>query len=150
MPNKNGHAIVSSVVAGATIYIDYKAGYHFNMVDNLLIPAFVFFGGFYPDFDAEYSFIRWHFKKISEFYSFVQKKVKNIGVLNEIFKHRGALFHSWITILPFVFLFLLTNFSVFYGMAIGILGHHLADMTTPAGLPRWLYPLRFNKRRFSK
>lgn len=141
MPNKNGHAAVSVLMSGVTLYIDYKTGYHFNMIDNLLIPAFVLFGGFYPDFDAEYSYIRSKFKAISKAYTAVQKSVENIGFLNNVFKHRGALFHSWITLVPFIILLLITNYSVFYGIAVGILGHHLADMTTPSKL-RWLYPLK--------
>ena len=147
--NKFGHTIGGIIVSTTALYIVYKTGLKLETHNYMLIAAGIMGGSFVPDVDAEYSYIRSKMKTISKIYTSIQKSVKDIAALNNVFKHRGALFHSWMTLMPFIFAFLATRFYIFFGIAIGILGHHILDMMTPAKL-RWLYPLKVKLIKFRK
>jgi membrane-bound metal-dependent hydrolase YbcI (DUF457 family) len=137
--NGNGHGILGLIISGVAGYTAYKFGS--KPIDIFGLTASVMVFSFYPDIDAEFSTIRSKAKLLSAVYSWIQKLAKRNGVTNNIFKHRGALFHSIWTILPFVVLYYYSNFLPFLGAILGILGHHFLDSLTPKGL-RWLYPMR--------
>jgi membrane-bound metal-dependent hydrolase YbcI (DUF457 family) len=86
-----------------------------------------------PDMDAKYSFIRSKFKIVSKFYDKLPK--------NAIFDHRGALLHSWLTLIPLLLIYSKTSFKMVSFLSIGIFSHHLLDMIGKRGL-RYFYPSR--------
>lgn len=125
--NYKAHTIfsISAVVAANNLY-------DISLVDSGLIVL----GGLLPDLDANYSFIRNKFKAASKVYDLFPKD-------NAIFSHRGALLHSWVTLVPFVIAWHKTGIHAFLWLAIGIMTHHVLDMVCigkhKLGL-RWLYP----------
>jgi len=140
--NKFGHTIGLVAVAGLTIYANNKLGLGFN---NLYLVIGVSIGSYLPDLDAEYSFIRAKIPLIPFIYSSIQETAKVSKVSNDIFKHRGALLHSWITAALFAILWLYTGFDALFGVMLGILGHHALDAPSKKGL-RWFYPLKIRKK----
>lgn len=131
--NKLGHSIGGVVTMGLSAALSYKY-LHLNWYDyGEGLPA-IYVGAFIPDMDAEHSYIRSKIPVLPKVYTGIQKLFSNTP-LNCVFKHRGLLFHSFYTFLPIGFAGYYTHlYSLFGGLILGILSHHLLDMTTPAGL----------------
>jgi|GEM_PF-7121086 len=127
--NKKGHSVGAAIASGLTIY--YLKDSYF--VEAITVGGVVI-GSFWPDLDAEYSYIKSKLPIIPNVIEFIQKVLPE----NNITCHRGALFHSILTLIPFAIFY---KVPFVLGMGIGILGHHLLDMTTPAGL-RYFYPYK--------
>jgi membrane-bound metal-dependent hydrolase YbcI (DUF457 family) len=128
--NKRGHfngGTVTLALSLAVVQPDIKTG--------IIMTTGVFFGAFFPDLDADYSYFRKRFKLVSKIYDLFPKK-------NNWFKHRGFLLHSSFTLCIFALLYKFTNFNWFIYANLGILSHHILDMTTPSGLPNYFKWLR--------
>ena len=87
------------------------------------------FGALIPDIDADYSKIRHMLPKVAKLYDKLPK--------NMIFKHRGVLTHSVVTLIPLVYLYYLWSNWVTLGLLMGVFSHHLVDGLSPKGLPRY-------------
>lgn len=114
--NKKGHTFGCIAVSCISYY---------TTKDPIIIPGIII-GSFLPDLDAEYSYIRSKLPILAIVYDILPK--------NNFTKHRGALLHSFLTLLICYFLNL-------KGLCFGILGHHILDMLTPAGLT-YFYPFK--------
>jgi membrane-bound metal-dependent hydrolase YbcI (DUF457 family) len=164
--NKEGHtwgAIGAGVLTG---FAQYKLKLHTNVFEGVALYSAIYFGSFAPDIDADYSYIRSRIPVLPTVYTAIQKTVADVPPLNNVFKHRGALTHSlWTLIIlaiPLLLLWSSTNHIVhlgtmsinitrismagLIGCMIGCFGHHVLDMTTPAGL-HYLYPFTSRRRR---
>lgn len=127
--NKRGHTVGMILASSLAI-----ANVRDSTINEIAIVAGIGLGSFLPDLDAEYSYFNSKFPKIAKVYSFINDILPN----NPITCHRGALFHSILTLIPFI---IFRNNPIMLGIGIGILGHHILDMMTPAGL-RWLFPFK--------
>jgi membrane-bound metal-dependent hydrolase YbcI (DUF457 family) len=143
--NKLGHTIGCIVIGAVSFQLNYE--FHvFEASKIALMECGIFVGSYLPDVDAKNSAIK-SYVPILKPYILIQKLAKKNVIANDIFRHRGALFHSWITVFVFLATFAILSImniivsTVSLGLAIGVFGHHLLDMLTPAGL-RWLYPLK--------
>lgn len=95
--NKNGHGFCGVVLSGGAIYISYKLG--LKPIDIFSLAAGIMIGSFLPDIDANHSTIRGKSKGLSNVYTGIQSLAKRNKVTHDVFKHRGALFHSVWTVL---------------------------------------------------
>lgn len=86
-------------------------------------------GSLLPDMDADYSKIRHMLPRVAKLYDKLPK--------NLIFKHRGLLLHSVLTLIPFIYLYYVFYNWLTLGLLMGIITHHLLDGLTPAGLPHY-------------
>jgi membrane-bound metal-dependent hydrolase YbcI (DUF457 family) len=127
--NKKGHSVGAAIVSALTIY--YMKD---DLLTELITISGVVIGSFVPDIDAEYSTFNKKCPIIPKIFKIIQKILPD----NPITSHRGALFHSILTLIPFAIFY---KVSFVLGMGLGILGHHLLDMTTPAGL-RYFFPYK--------
>lgn len=133
--NKVGH-FVGGVAMTTTYYWLNKVNLMDTKVilDNVLITGGIVVGAFLPDLDAEYSTIKSKLKIIGKIFG----KIQNILPSNPITNHRGALLHSFWTLVPFIYWH---DINVVLGIGLGVLSHHILDMMTPAGL-RYFYPYK--------
>lgn len=127
--NKKGHTVGMILASSLSIYFVKD-----TVINEILMVPGIMLGSFLPDIDSEHSTINSKLPKIAKVYHFIN----DILPVNPITCHRGALFHSILTLIPFI---LFRNNPIILGIGIGILGHHILDMMTPAGL-RWLYPFK--------
>lgn len=133
--NKRGHSVGAGITAGLTIYFARKGFINSKeIIDNSLIILGIIPGAFIPDLDAEYSYIKSKLPILPGLIEFLQKALPE----NNITCHRGAMFHSLLTLIPCI-IFWKIHFVL--GLGLGILSHHILDMVTPAGL-RWLWPYK--------
>lgn len=123
--NKFGHSVGAFLASSATVYTLNK-----GLIAESLIVGGIILGSFLPDLDADYSYFNYKFPKIKKMYDLLPKC--------NLTKHIGALLHSIITLIPFYYF--KSNPFVF-GCLIGIIGHHILDMTTSNGL-RYFYPFK--------
>jgi inner membrane protein len=123
--NKLGHSVGAFLASSASVYILHK-----GFIGESLMVGGIILGSFLPDLDADYSYFNSKFPKIKKIYELLPKC--------DLTKHRGALLHSILTLIPF---YMLSSNSFIFGCLIGIIGHHLLDMTTKQGL-RYFYPFR--------
>lgn len=123
--NKFGHSVGAFLASSATVYM-----LHQGFIKETIIVSGIVLGSFLPDLDADYSYFNHKFPKIKKVYELLPK--------SNLTKHRGALLHSILTLIPFYYF--KSNPFVF-GCLIGIIGHHLLDMTTANGL-RYFYPFK--------
>lgn len=161
--NKAGHRAGAFGVIGATLAVQYCFKINAGVEGLILFPA-IYVGSFLPDMDADYSYFRSKLPGVSNAYTYIQKKFQNNPDMHMVLKHRGLLFHSvWTLILlavPALVLLILPQIGLsgfnlnklgycgFIGLVIGCFGHHLLDMTTPAGLPQYLYGIPTRKRKW--
>lgn len=131
--NKKGH-YGGFVAAAAVSFIITK--------DPVLSFSGAWLGSFIPDVDNDKSYINAKIYLFRDFYKPIQKLAfKNKHTYN-IFKHRGALTHSWLTIAILIILYKYFNDNSFlFGILIGVFIHHILDMFTSHGL-RYFYPLK--------
>lgn len=123
--NKMGHKNTSTLLLGLNL-----ATFTPNSIKDFTCMVIgIYIGGFLPDLDAEYSYIRCKLKLASKLYDLLPK--------NSWFKHRGRLLHSFWTIIILLTLYHLASNLFILWLAVGIFGHHLADMITPKGLPNY-------------
>lgn len=120
--------------------------YNSNKIDfnatNLTIDLMgCYIGSFIPDIDCKESYFNYKFRFFSDLYKPVQKLAFKNAITYNIFKHRGALWHSWITVLIVGYLYYRFDNLFLFGMGIAIFIHHILDMFTDQGL-RYFYPLR--------
>jgi membrane-bound metal-dependent hydrolase YbcI (DUF457 family) len=157
--NKLGHSVGAIVVLGTTIAATQYYKIDLGLTDTIGLYTGITVGSFLPDLDADYSYFRSKLPIIPTVYTWVQKAVKGIPVLDDIFKHRGALLHSvWTLVILGILMYLtkvyvdpyLTNPYIdiscdgwFIGLILGCVGHHFLDMMTVAGL-RYFYPSKLN------
>lgn len=120
--NKTGHTVGAVISTCIALYY---------LENPYMIPGIII-GNFLPDLDAEYSYIQTKsgFKQIGKVLKFCKVK------------HRGALLHSFLTLLPFIYF---CENSFMLSLGIGIFSHHVLDMLTPAGL-RYFYPSKIKIR----
>jgi len=164
--NKLGHTNGALAVAVLTGIAQYKFKISLNIFEGVALYSGIYFGSFAPDIDAEYSYIRSRIPLLPTIYTAIQKTVADVPPLNNVFKHRGALTHSiWALVLlaiPLMLLWTSTSYVVplgslhidlsrismcgLIGTMLGCFGHHLLDMTTPAGL-HYFYPFTVRRRR---
>lgn len=130
--NKKGH-YGGFVIASAASFIITK--------DPLCIAG-AWLGSFIPDVDAKQSHINAKIYLLRDIYKPIQKLSFKTGITYNIFKHRGAFTHSWLTIVMLVTLYKYFNSNSFlFGLLIGVFIHHILDMFTSHGL-RYFYPLK--------
>ena len=130
--NKKGH-YGGFVVATAISFVITK--------DPILSITGSWLGSFLPDVDSKKSHINSQIYLFRNIYKPIQKIAFKNGILYNIFKHRGAFTHSWLTIIMLI-IFLKCNYNSFlFGMLIGVLIHHVLDMFTQQGL-RYFYPFK--------
>jgi len=132
--NKTGHSIGCILVSTASIYY-----LHTNILNDIIMTSGIVLGSFLPDLDADYSFIEYKLKGINP-----MKVIQKILPNNPVTDHRGALLHSILTIIPCI---IFMKYDFVKGLGLGILGHHILDMMTPAGL-RYFFPFKFKIRLF--
>lgn len=128
--NKRGHfngATVTLSISFVLVQPDIKTG--------AIMSVLIITGAFLPDIDADNSYIRYLFKPVAKVYDMFPKN-------NKWFKHRGFLMHSSFTLLIFALLYKFTNLNWFTYANLGILSHHILDMTTSSGLPNYFKWLR--------
>lgn len=131
--NKRGHSIGAACVSALTIYYMKEP-----LLTELITISGVVIGSFLPDVDAEYSYFNSKCPVIPTIFKLIQKILPD----NPITSHRGAMFHSILTLIPFVIFY---KISFVLGIGLGVLGHHILDMTTPAGL-RYFFPYKITLR----
>ena len=131
--NKKGHSVGALVVAGAFMYYSKQP-----IIIELVTVTGITIGSFLPDLDAEYSTINSKLPIIPTIFKIIQRILPD----NPITSHRGALFHSILTLIPFMIFY---KYPLILGIGLGILGHHVLDMTTPAGL-RYFFPYKIKLR----
>lgn len=162
--NRLGHSVCTAIQLPIAIAATYYFKLDIGLINTLCLYPAIAIGNFLPDLDADYSYFRSKLPVIPTVYTWVQKAVKDVPVLHDIFKHRGALLHSvWTLILLVIPMLLLlsrsaitvnlkniitiniSNMIIYFllGLVIGTAGHHFCDMLTPAGL-RYFYPSRIN------
>lgn len=79
------------------------------------------------------------------FFKNILKFITNLfAFMHDLFKHRGILTHSAITILIILLIKHYNNNLFMYALLIGVISHHLMDLLTDQGL-NYLYPL-INKK----
>ena len=131
--NKKGH-YGGFVEAAAVSFIITK--------DPILSSSGAWLGSFVPDVDAKKSHINSQIYLLRNIYKPIQKLAFKNSITYNIFKHRGAFTHSWLTIAILVILYKYFNDNYFlFGMLIGVFIHHVLDMFTSHGL-RYFYPLK--------
>jgi uncharacterized metal-binding protein len=122
--NIKGHKrICLAIIAGHYIFTQDIAP---------LVYTGIVLGTILPDLDAEYSYVKKWFPWLGKLYDLLPK--------NSVFKHRGYLLHSIWTILACLILWYKLPLGLFWGSFLGILGHHVADWTTPHSLPNYFNP----------
>lgn len=127
--NKTGHSIGCLVMVGTFSYYSKQPwDYTLMAISGIIIGSFI------PDIDADYSYFNHKCPILPRIFKFIQKVLPENPVTN----HRGALFHSVLTLIPFI---VYHKIPFMFGMGLGIFGHHVLDMTTPAGL-RYFFPVR--------
>lgn len=94
--NKKGHSIGAALISVASIYYFKK-----DILTEITIVTGIVIGSFMPDIDAEYSYFNSKFPVVPKLYKVVQKTLPE----NSITSHRGALFHSIYTLIPFIIFF---------------------------------------------
>lgn len=127
--NKIGHSLGAVTISALIINkIDQP------IISTVLITGGIIIGSFLPDLDAKYSFIRNKFKLFAALYDLLPQ--------NSFTQHRGALFHSVLTLIPLI---LLSKYSIILGVLLGVLGHHILDMLSGQGL-RYFWPFKMRVR----
>ena len=127
--NKRGHKIGGLVATSITL-----AALEPGVIEGALLTSGIILGAFLPDIDADYSYFNSKFKIISKAYKLIPND-------NIVFRHRGLLFHSIYTVLLLVLLYRNNGCPWILGLIIGIVSHHILDLTTSAGLPNYFYPI---------
>jgi membrane-bound metal-dependent hydrolase YbcI (DUF457 family) len=131
--NKLGHSIGAVITSAICIHTVED-----SVLFESLMTCGVILGSFLPDLDADYSTIKSKLPLLGKAFEGVQKILPD----NPITRHRGALMHSIWTLIPFI---IFHKYIFILGVGAGILGHHILDMTTKAGLKYfWPYDLRLN------
>jgi membrane-bound metal-dependent hydrolase YbcI (DUF457 family) len=120
--NKNTHIAAGVLTSIGIVY----AGGSLELIPGIMI------GSVLPDLDANHSYIRSKVKIIAKIYDFLPN--------NLVFQHRGLLLHSAWTIALFSYLNVKYG-TIFGGIAIGCLSHHLLDMLTSQGLKKYFWPI---------
>ena len=137
--NKKGH-YAGFFFSATIITLANKTG--FNIQNEVIILGSTWLGSFIPDIDAEKSYFNYKFGFIRDLYKPIQKLAFKNQTTYNIFKHRGALFHSWVTQFIILILYYITGYYLFlFGLWFAVFVHHILDMTTDRGL-RYLYPLQ--------
>lgn len=110
--------------------------------DPILSISGAWLGSFIPDVDTKKSHINAKIYLLRDIYKPIQKIAFKNSITYNIFKHRGALTHSWLTIAMLITLYKHFNDNSFlFGFLIGVFIHHILDMFTCQGL-RYFYPLK--------
>jgi membrane-bound metal-dependent hydrolase YbcI (DUF457 family) len=124
-----------------------------HMIGGLLVTAFFvsFFdlsyltivggviGSILPDVDSKYSTINNKVPIIG--FAWSQAKKIKCKTIYSLFKHRGALTHSWILPIILSVLFMLFGYKILLGLLLGVLSHHILDLFSPIKL-RYFYPFK--------
>jgi membrane-bound metal-dependent hydrolase YbcI (DUF457 family) len=130
--NKKGH--YGGFVAAAAVSFAITK-------DPILSISGAWLGSFIPDVDNKKSHINSQIYLFRSFYKQIQKLAFKNSTTYNIFKHRGALTHSWLTIAIIATLYKYYDNSFLFGLLIGVFIHHILDMFTCQGL-RYFYPLK--------
>lgn len=122
--NYKGHRNGAIFIIASTLIIKDS----FTISETIKIISGVYLGSFLPDIDHSKSTIK---NKIPLL------KLYNLLPKNKWTMKRGRMFHSVYTLLFIAFLYVITGNTFFIHLFNGVLGHHLLDMTTSAGLKNY-------------
>ncbi|MEN8906637.1 MAG: metal-dependent hydrolase [Clostridiales bacterium] len=150
------HAAAAIVLATAITH---------QYTSEVVLAAFI--GGLLPDIDTPKSLVSDLIPGIDNVWNFIKKRflsiktssskkanslrkgfLKNIlkiisfvfTFLHDLFKHRGILTHSAITLIIFWIILVKYDNMFMYALFLGIISHHILDMLTNQGL-EYLYPI---------